>query len=65
MMVVGAAFDFHAGVVKQAPSWMQRAGLEWLFRFMQEPRRLFKRYFFTNSYFIFLFLKHKLILRRP
>ena len=55
MMAVGAAFDFHAGVVKQAPSWMQRAGLEWLFRFMQEPRRLFKRYFLLILTLSFLF----------
>lgn len=65
MMAVGAAFDFHAGTVKQAPSWMQNNGLEWLFRLIQEPKRLFKRYFVTNSIFIFLFLKYRLILRRP
>tara|TARA_R110000796_G_scaffold118864_1_gene232704 strand:- start:60072 stop:60857 length:786 start_codon:yes stop_codon:yes gene_type:complete len=65
MMAVGAAFDFHAGTVKQAPAWMQNNGLEWLFRLSQEPRRLFKRYFLTNSTFIFLFLKYRLILRRP
>jgi len=59
MMAVGAAFDFHAGTVKQAPSWMQRAGLEWLFRLIQEPKRLWRRYLFTNSQFIYLFLKHK------
>lgn len=41
---VGAAFDFHAGNVSQAPSWMQRAGLEWFYRLIQEPRRLFVRY---------------------
>ncbi|RMG26299.1 MAG: glycosyltransferase [Bacteroidetes bacterium] len=60
MMAVGAAFDFHAGTVKQAPAWVQRRGLEWLFRLVQEPGRLWKRYLTTNSYFIFLFLKHKL-----
>lgn len=59
MMAVGAAFNFHAGNVKQAPRWMQDHGLEWLFRFVQEPGRLWKRYLFTNSYFIYLFLKHK------
>ena len=42
---VGAAIDFCAGNVKRAPVWMQKAGLEWMYRFMQEPRRLFKRYF--------------------
>ena len=41
---VGAAFDFHAGLVPQAPTWMQSAGLEWLYRLAQEPRRLWKRY---------------------
>ena len=48
---VGAAFDFHAGVRRQAPKWMQDRSLEWLFRLIQEPRRLFKRYAVTNSLF--------------
>ena len=56
MMAVGAAFDFHAKTVKQAPSWMQDNGLEWLFRLKQEPKRLWKRYLVTNSKFIFLIL---------
>jgi N-acetylglucosaminyldiphosphoundecaprenol N-acetyl-beta-D-mannosaminyltransferase len=60
MMAVGAAFDFHAEVVKQAPSWMQKNGLEWLYRLNQEPARLWKRYLFTNSTFIYLFLKKKI-----
>lgn len=64
MMAVGAAFDFHAGTVKQAPRWMQNAGLEWLFRLIQEPRRLWKRYLVTNTVFIFLFFKHKLLVRK-
>lgn len=64
MMAVGAAFDFHAGLLKQAPGWMQKNGLEWFFRLTQEPKRLFKRYLITNSLFILRFLKHKLILRR-
>ncbi len=58
MMAVGAAFSFHAGTVKQAPAWMQNNGLEWLYRLLSEPRRLWKRYFLTNSYFIYLFLKY-------
>jgi N-acetylglucosaminyldiphosphoundecaprenol N-acetyl-beta-D-mannosaminyltransferase len=41
---VGAAFDFHAGTKRQAPRWMQRSGLEWLFRLLSEPRRLYRRY---------------------
>jgi len=65
MMAVGAAFDFHAGTVKQAPRWMQNAGLEWFYRLYQEPKRLWKRYFVTNSQFILLFFKHKLIFRKP
>lgn len=64
MMAVGAAFDFHAGTLKQAPRWMQNAGLEWLFRFSQEPRRLWKRYLVTNSVFIYLFFKHKVLPRQ-
>lgn len=60
MMAVGAAFDFHAGVLRQAPEWMQRNGLEWLFRLIQEPTRLWKRYLVTNSYFIFLWGRYLL-----
>ncbi|HEY9117454.1 MAG TPA: WecB/TagA/CpsF family glycosyltransferase [Roseivirga sp.] len=65
MLAVGAAFDFHAGTVKQAPRWMQKNGLEWFYRLWQEPKRLAKRYFVTNSHFIFEFLRHKLIYRSP
>ena len=57
MMAVGAAFDFHAGNIKQAPVWMQQNGLEWLYRLAKEPRRLWKRYLITNSFFIYLFIK--------
>ena len=49
---VGAAFDFHAGLVPQAPAWMQRRGLEWLFRLKQEPRRLWRRYARHNPRFL-------------
>ena len=49
---VGAAFDFHAGRVRQAPRWMQRSGLEWLFRLACEPRRLWKRYLKNNPLFV-------------
>lgn len=55
LMCVGAAFDFHAGNKKQAPAWMQKRGLEWLFRLCQEPGRLWQRYFVTNSIFIVKF----------
>ncbi len=49
---VGAAFDFHAGLVAQAPSWLQRAGLEWAYRLAQEPRRLWRRYLRYNPRFL-------------
>jgi N-acetylglucosaminyldiphosphoundecaprenol N-acetyl-beta-D-mannosaminyltransferase len=49
---VGAAFDFHAGLVPQAPGWMQAAGLEWLYRLLQEPRRLWRRYLRYNPRFV-------------
>jgi exopolysaccharide biosynthesis WecB/TagA/CpsF family protein len=49
---VGAAFDFHAGTKRMAPPWMQKAGLEWLFRLSQEPRRLGRRYLQTNTQFV-------------
>jgi N-acetylglucosaminyldiphosphoundecaprenol N-acetyl-beta-D-mannosaminyltransferase len=49
---VGAAFDFHAGLVRQAPLWLQRSGFEWLFRIVQEPRRLWRRYLLTIPRFI-------------
>jgi N-acetylglucosaminyldiphosphoundecaprenol N-acetyl-beta-D-mannosaminyltransferase len=49
---VGAAFDFHAGVKPQAPRWMQRTGLEWLFRMITEPRRLGRRYLVNNPLFV-------------
>lgn len=54
LIAVGAAFDFHTGRVKQAPAWMQRYGLEWLFRLRQDPKRLWKRYIIGNSRFVFL-----------
>jgi N-acetylglucosaminyldiphosphoundecaprenol N-acetyl-beta-D-mannosaminyltransferase len=56
MFGVGAAFDFHAGRVKQAPRWMQRSGLEWFFRLCTEPRRLWKRYLTNNPRFIWRIL---------
>jgi N-acetylglucosaminyldiphosphoundecaprenol N-acetyl-beta-D-mannosaminyltransferase len=56
MLGVGAAFDIHSGRVKQAPSWMQKSGLEWLFRLFMEPKRLWKRYFKHNPRFVLFFL---------
>jgi len=52
LIAVGAAFDFHSGRVKQAPRWIQRSGLEWLYRLIQEPRRLWKRYLVDNIIFL-------------
>lgn len=57
-LCVGAAVDFAAGNVKRAPVWMQRAGLEWLYRFSQEPRRLFRRYFVDSWHFLAMLGKH-------
>jgi N-acetylglucosaminyldiphosphoundecaprenol N-acetyl-beta-D-mannosaminyltransferase len=54
---VGGSFDVIAGLVPRAPLWMQRSGLEWFFRFLQEPGRMWKRYLETNSLFIWLVLK--------
>ncbi|MGB8225643.1 MAG: WecB/TagA/CpsF family glycosyltransferase [Sedimentisphaerales bacterium] len=51
---VGGSFDVLAGVTKRAPLWMQKSGLEWLFRIIQEPRRMWKRYLVTNTLFIWL-----------
>jgi N-acetylglucosaminyldiphosphoundecaprenol N-acetyl-beta-D-mannosaminyltransferase len=63
MIGVGAAFDFHTGRVRQAPGWMQAAGLEWLFRLLMDPRRLWKRYAKHNPRFVVLFLRQLLGLR--
>jgi N-acetylglucosaminyldiphosphoundecaprenol N-acetyl-beta-D-mannosaminyltransferase len=61
---VGAAFDFHTGRIRQAPRWMQQAGLEWFFRLSQEPRRLWYRYLVYNPLFILLVVGQLLKLRR-
>ena len=52
MIGVGAAFDYEAGNIERAPQWMQKVNLEWLYRLLQEPKRLFRRYFYTNTKFI-------------
>jgi N-acetylglucosaminyldiphosphoundecaprenol N-acetyl-beta-D-mannosaminyltransferase len=59
-LAVGAAFDFIAGEKKQAPLWMQRNGLEWLFRLAVEPRRLWRRYLFGNARFLRAMIKEML-----
>jgi N-acetylglucosaminyldiphosphoundecaprenol N-acetyl-beta-D-mannosaminyltransferase len=64
MVGVGAAFDFHTGRVAQAPRWMQRRGLEWLFRLSREPRRLWRRNLVHNPVFVWLYLCQQLGLRK-
>ncbi|MFE4107913.1 WecB/TagA/CpsF family glycosyltransferase [Almyronema epifaneia] len=56
ILAIGAAFDFHAGLLPQAPSWMQKRGLEWLFRLIQEPSRLWQRYLLLNPLYLGLLL---------
>ena len=60
VMGVGGSFDVVAGKVKRAPLWMQNSGLEWFYRFAQEPKRMWKRYLVGNTKFIFLVLREKL-----
>ncbi len=60
VMGVGGTFDVVAGKVERAPQWMQKAGLEWLFRVIQEPGRMWKRYLVTNSAFFWLLIKARL-----
>jgi N-acetylglucosaminyldiphosphoundecaprenol N-acetyl-beta-D-mannosaminyltransferase len=64
MLGVGAAFDFHAGRIKQAPAWLQAIGLEWLFRLLMEPRRLWRRYAWHNPRFVLFFIGQLLRGRR-
>jgi N-acetylglucosaminyldiphosphoundecaprenol N-acetyl-beta-D-mannosaminyltransferase len=60
---VGAAFDMCSGSIRRAPAWMQKAGLEWFYRFLREPRRLFRRYFIESAPFLPLVLWQRI--RRP
>jgi N-acetylglucosaminyldiphosphoundecaprenol N-acetyl-beta-D-mannosaminyltransferase len=64
MIGVGAAFDFHSGTVKEAPGWVQRSGLEWLFRLSREPGRLWQRYLLGNTAFVVEFALQLLGLSR-
>lgn len=59
VMGVGGSFDVVAGKVKRAPLWMQKAGMEWFYRFAQEPKRMWKRYLIGNLNFLFLVFKHR------
>ena len=56
-MGVGGTFDVAVGLVRRAPVWMQKAGLEWFYRFLQEPRRMFRRYFIDDMAFVALFAR--------
>ncbi|WP_407430431.1 WecB/TagA/CpsF family glycosyltransferase [Arcticibacter sp.] len=60
MIGIGGALPVLIGMQSRAPEWMQKNSLEWFYRFMQEPKRLFKRYFSTNSTFLYLLAKEKL-----
>jgi N-acetylglucosaminyldiphosphoundecaprenol N-acetyl-beta-D-mannosaminyltransferase len=60
LIAVGAAFAFHAGLLEQAPPWMQRNGLEWLFRLTREPKRLWRRYVYLNPAFVTLLALQRL-----
>lgn len=62
-MGVGGSFDVLAGKVRRAPAWMQKAGLEWLFRVIQEPRRMWRRYLVTNLAFAFMLTRNRLLNR--
>ncbi|PTX53736.1 exopolysaccharide biosynthesis WecB/TagA/CpsF family protein [Melghirimyces profundicolus] len=64
LLAVGAAFDFHAGLLKQAPPWMQKRGLEWLYRLIQEPKRLWKRYMVLNPLYVLNLLGEILKVRK-
>ena len=64
ILAVGAAFDFHAGTLPQAPEWMQKSGLEWLFRLIQEPKRLWQRYAVLNPLYVWHILEQYLGLRK-
>ncbi len=64
LLAVGAAFAFHAGMLSQAPSFLQRNGLEWLYRLVHEPRRLWRRYVYLNPLYLALVLAQRLGLRQ-
>jgi N-acetylglucosaminyldiphosphoundecaprenol N-acetyl-beta-D-mannosaminyltransferase len=64
LLGVGAAFDIHAGLLPQAPAWMQRSGLEWLYRLGREPRRLWRRYLRNNPRFVVEILRRPPVLER-
>ena len=61
MVGVGGAFNIISGAIPEAPKWMQKIGMEWFYRLLKEPKRLFKRYFYTNSRFVWLNIKEKIL----
>jgi exopolysaccharide biosynthesis WecB/TagA/CpsF family protein len=65
ILAVGAAFDYHAGLLKDTPRFLERLGLRWLHRLVQEPRRLWRRYLVTNTQFVVMFFAQWLHLWRP
>lgn len=65
ILAVGAAFDYHAGLVKEPPAWVQRAGLQWLYRLAQDPRRLWHRYLVLNTKFVWFLMLQMSRLWRP
>lgn len=64
MLGVGAGFDFHAGTVKRAPAWMRKHYLEWLYRLIQDPKRLWKRYVQTNGKFLLISVKDAFVWKK-
>ena len=60
IMGVGGSFDVISGLVKRAPLWMQKIGMEWFYRFAQEPKRMWKRYLIGNIKFIWMVFKERL-----
>ena len=65
VLAVGAAFDYHAGLLTEPPTWMQDTGMQWLYRLSQEPGRLWRRYLVTNTQFVTLLALQRLGLWRP
>lgn len=63
LLGVGAAFDVHAGLIRQAPPWIQNSGFEWLFRIFCDPRRLWRRYLYNNPRFVVRILRRRPFLR--
>ena len=64
-LLLGGSFEMYLGTTKRAPTWMQRVGLEWFFRFLMEPKRLFRRYFVTDTRFVWLLARELLAAKFP